>query len=107
MGRGGWCGDAVVRSETRVETGRKREGRDREMTIFTSYQLEELEKAFKDAHYPDVYAREMLSLKLDLPEDRIQGIELTVSPPNNCTSYRGAAVNTLSSRHYRRHIRLQ
>lgn len=41
-------------------------------TIFTSYQLEELEKAFKDAHYPDVYAREMLSLKLDLPEDRIQ-----------------------------------
>ncbi|KAK6642242.1 Visual system homeobox 2 [Polyplax serrata] len=37
-----------------------------------SYQLEELEKAFKDAHYPDVYAREMLSLKTDLPEDRIQ-----------------------------------
>ena len=35
-------------------------------------QLDELEKAFKDAHYPDVYAREMLSLKTDLPEDRIQ-----------------------------------
>jgi len=34
--------------------------------------LDELEKAFKDAHYPDVYAREMLSLKTDLPEDRIQ-----------------------------------
>ncbi len=41
-------------------------------TIFTSYQLEELEKAFREAHYPDVYAREMLSLKTDLPEDRIQ-----------------------------------
>jgi len=41
-------------------------------TIFTSYQLEELEKAFKDAHYPDVYQREVLSLKTDLPEDRIQ-----------------------------------
>ena len=41
-------------------------------TIFTSYQLEELEKAFKDAQYPDVYQREMLSLKTDLPEDRIQ-----------------------------------
>jgi hypothetical protein len=41
-------------------------------TIFTSYQLDELEKAFKEAHYPDVYAREMLSLKTDLPEDRIQ-----------------------------------
>ena len=41
-------------------------------TIFTSYQLEELEKAFKDAHYPDVYAREVLALKTGLPEDRIQ-----------------------------------
>lgn len=41
-------------------------------TIFTSYQLEELEKAFKDAHYPDLYARELLALKIDLPEDRIQ-----------------------------------
>ena len=41
-------------------------------TIFTSYQLEELEKAFKEAHYPDVYQREVLSLKTDLPEDRIQ-----------------------------------
>jgi len=33
-----------------------------------------LEKSFKEAHYPDVYAREMLSLKTDLPEDRIQVI---------------------------------
>lgn len=32
----------------------------------------EFHAAFKDAHYPDVYAREMLSLKTDLPEDRIQ-----------------------------------
>jgi homeobox protein 2 len=34
--------------------------------------VEELEKAFKDAHYPDVFARELLSVKTDLPEDRIQ-----------------------------------
>ena len=34
--------------------------------------MEELEKAFSEAHYPDVYQREMLSLKTDLPEDRIQ-----------------------------------
>jgi visual system homeobox protein 2 len=41
-------------------------------TIFSSTQIEELEKAFKDAHYPDVYARETLSAKTDLAEDRIQ-----------------------------------
>jgi hypothetical protein len=41
-------------------------------TIFSSQQIEELEKAFKDAHYPDVYARELLASKTDLSEDRIQ-----------------------------------
>ncbi|XP_046579864.1 visual system homeobox 2-like [Haliotis rubra] len=44
----------------------------RHRTIFTSQQLDELEKAFKDAHYPDVYAREVIAMKTDLPEDRIQ-----------------------------------
>ncbi|GAB1609871.1 visual system homeobox 2-like [Argonauta hians] len=52
--------------------GKKKKKKRRHRTIFTSYQLEELEKAFKEAHYPDVYAREVLSLKTDLPEDRIQ-----------------------------------
>lgn len=54
-------------------------------TIFTSYQLDELEKAFKEAHYPDVYAREMLSLKTDLPEDRIQ-VSRTTSMRNSFDS---------------------
>ncbi|XP_035278896.1 visual system homeobox 2-like [Anguilla anguilla] len=44
----------------------------RHRTVFTSYQLDELEKAFNDAHYPDMYAREMLSMRTELPEDRIQ-----------------------------------
>ena len=51
---------------------KKKKKKRRHRTIFTSFQLEELERAFKEAHYPDVYAREMLSLKTDLPEDRIQ-----------------------------------
>lgn len=44
----------------------------RHRTIFTQYQIEELEKAFKEAHYPDMYHREMLSSKTELAEDRIQ-----------------------------------
>lgn len=34
--------------------------------------MKELEEAFNKAHYPDVYAREALSMKTQLPEDRIQ-----------------------------------
>ncbi|XP_076313928.1 visual system homeobox 2-like isoform X2 [Tachypleus tridentatus] len=59
-------------NEELISMNKKKKKKRRHRTIFTSYQLEELEKAFKEAHYPDVYAREMLSLKTDLPEDRIQ-----------------------------------
>uniref|UniRef100_A0A8C6S6X2 Visual system homeobox 2 n=1 Tax=Neogobius melanostomus TaxID=47308 RepID=A0A8C6S6X2_9GOBI len=58
-------------NKTSLSQSKKRKKR-RHRTIFTSYQLEELEKAFNEAHYPDVYAREMLSMKTELPEDRIQ-----------------------------------
>ncbi|XP_062614731.1 visual system homeobox 2-like [Saccostrea cucullata] len=51
---------------------KKQKKRRRHRTIFTSYQVDELEKTFKEAHYPDLYAREVLALKIDLPEDRIQ-----------------------------------
>ncbi|GAB0187598.1 visual system homeobox 1 [Grus japonensis] len=62
-------GDA---SDLKMPTSQIKRKKRRHRTVFTAHQLEELEKAFNEAHYPDVYAREMLAVKTELPEDRIQ-----------------------------------
>ncbi|XP_014236375.1 visual system homeobox 2-like [Trichogramma pretiosum] len=45
--------------------------RRRSRTNFNSWQLEELERAFLTSHYPDVFMREALAVRLELKESRV------------------------------------
>uniref|UniRef100_A0A0N5AQE2 Visual system homeobox 2 n=1 Tax=Syphacia muris TaxID=451379 RepID=A0A0N5AQE2_9BILA len=60
----------AVSSNIKKSPNKRKKRRHR--TIFTQYQIDELEKAFQEAHYPDMYAREVLAMKTELAEDRIQ-----------------------------------
>ncbi|XP_072298267.1 uncharacterized protein [Eucyclogobius newberryi] len=74
------CKEALLLATQTVGLGQLSESIDEQRPVkqrraranYSSWQLEELEKAFETTHYPDIFMREALALRLDLIEVRVQ-----------------------------------
>lgn len=60
--------DTVTAMGVKLRGGKVKRSR----TTFSQYQLEELELMFQQSHYPDMFMRQKLAMRIRLPESRIQ-----------------------------------